>query len=271
MPSYDRELLVILPCFNERETLSDVVHRVLTHMPNADVLIVDDASPDGTGALADRLAQEEPRVSVLHREGKLGLGTAYLDGFSIARERGYRWVAEMDADGSHLPEQLAALFAEAKRGAGLVIGARWIEGGSIENWPWFRQVVSRVGTKIARISLKSGLHDLTSGYRVISSEWIDALDTNSISSQGYGFQVESAWMLERLGCPVTEVPIRFVERAGGSSKMSCGIVFEALRSVLHWGWRIRVRSRNLPQLPSAVPHTPEHSNPPAREPRTGGS
>lgn len=249
MPRLDGEMLVILPCYNERQTLADVVHRVLTHVPETHILVVDDASPDGTGALADGLAADDPRISVLHRDGKQGLGTAYLAGFRIAQERGVRWVAEMDADGSHLPEQLPLLFAAARSGAGLVIGARWIEGGHIENWPWYRQLVSRLGTKIARIALKSDLHDLTSGFRVIGSEWINALLDAPVSSQGYGFQVESAWILERLGCPIAEVPIRFVERAGGTSKMSCGIVLEALWSVLRWGWRIRVgagRARTQP-------------------------
>lgn len=234
-----RELLIVLPTYNERATLAGVVARVLECAPEADLLIVDDASPDGTGALADALA-EDSRVSVLHRAGKLGLGTAYAEGFALAREHGYRFVGEMDSDGSHLPEELPRLIEAARAGAGLVIGARWIDGGRIENWPWYRALISRTGTAVARLALRSQLRDLTSGYRIIDTEWLARLDLGEVSSQGYGFQVESAWLLERAGCPIAEVPITFVERIGGRSKMSLGIVVEALASVLAWGVRIRL-------------------------------
>lgn len=239
MPHRTRELLVILPCFNERDTLAGVVSRLHARLPAADVLVVDDASPDGTGELADRLAAEDPRITVLHRPGKQGLGSAYLAGFQHSVDHGYRWVAEMDADGSHLPEELPSLLQAARGGAGLVIGARWIPGGTVKNWPWYRELVSRLGTRVARAALQSRLRDLTSGFRVISTEWLEPLQRGDIASQGYGFQVESAWLLERHGCPVTEVPITFVERAGGRSKMTFGIALEALWSVLVWGWRIR--------------------------------
>lgn len=235
-------ILVILPTYNERDTLAGIVARVLSQSQDADVLIIDDASPDGTGALADALAVD-PRVSVMHRVGKLGLGTAYTAGFHHAATSGYRWVVEMDADGSHLPEELPSLIEAARAGAGLVIGARWISGGRIENWPWYREFISRTGTAVARISLRSKLHDLTSGFRVLDVAWLAHLNLDHISSQGYGFQVESAWLLERAGCPVVEVPITFVERAGGHSKMSLGIVVEALMSVLKWGVRIRLPQR----------------------------
>lgn len=235
----DRDFLVVLPTFNERETLAGVVTRVLQAVPEADILIVDDGSPDGTGVLADRLAAEQSRVRVLHREAKLGLGTAYAAGFGQAAALGYRWVVEMDADGSHLPEELPRLINAARAGAGLVIGARWIDGGRIENWPWYRVCISRTGTAVARYALRSNLRDLTSGFRVIETSRLRRLDLGEVSSQGYGFQVESAWMLERAGCPIAEVPITFVERAGGRSKMSLGIVIEALASVLVWGAKIR--------------------------------
>lgn len=236
------EILITLPTYNELETLEGVVTRVLEQVPEAHLLIVDDGSPDGTGELADRLAAD-PRIRVLHRPGKLGLGTAYIAGFQHAFSEGYRWVVEMDADGSHLPEELPALLDAARSGAGLVIGARWIDGGSIKNWPWYRVVISRIGTAVARRSLRSRLHDLTSGYRVLDTSWISRIDLTEISSDGYGFQIESAWLLERVGCPITEVPITFVERAGGRSKMSFGIVVEALASVLTWGVRIRFTRR----------------------------
>lgn len=247
------EILVILPTYNERETLGGIVARVLTAVPGTDILIVDDASPDGTGALADELAAS-PRVSVLHRTGKLGLGSAYSEGFRLAAERGYRWAVEMDADGSHLPEELGSLIEAARAGAGLVIGARWIDGGRIENWPWYREWISRTGTAVARLSLKSQLHDLTSGFRVVELAWLDRLNLDEVASQGYGFQVESAWMLERAGCPVTEVPITFVERAGGRSKMSAGIVVEALTSVLGWGIQIRLGT-SRPAVNTSPPNT----------------
>lgn len=251
-----REILVVLPTYNELDTLAGVVERLLARAPQVDLLIIDDGSPDGTGELADELATD-PRISVLHRAGKLGLGTAYTEGFAIARDRGYRWVAEMDSDGSHLPEEFPRLIAAARAGAGLVIGARWIDGGRIENWPWYRALISRTATAVARISLKSRLHDLTSGFRVIDTEWLARLDLGDISSQGYGFQVESAWLLERAGCPIVEVPITFVERAGGRSKMSFAIVVEALTSVLAWGFRIRFgRRRPRPGHSSTREMTP---------------
>lgn len=244
MPDRSRTALVVLPTFNERETLGGVIERVLARVPEADILVVDDSSPDGTGLLADRIATMTPRVTVLHRPEKQGLGTAYIAGFTRAIELGYRHVIEMDADGSHLPEELPALIEAAHSGAGLVIGTRWIKGGVIENWPWYRWLVSRAGTQVARLVLRSRLRDLTSGFRVIDTQWLQRLDLAAIDSQGYGFQVESAWMLERLGCPISEVPITFVERAGGHSKMSFGIVAEALASVLVWGLKIRFQKRN---------------------------
>lgn len=236
---HSERVLVILPSYNEAATLRGVIERVLQAVPEADVLVVDDASPDGTGVVADQFAAREPRVSVLHRTGKLGLGTAYVAGFRVAMERGYAFVVEIDGDGSHLPEQLPDLLAASYAGAGLVLGARWVRGGSIVGWPWYRRWISRIGTGVARVALRSRLHDLTSGFRVIERTWLLRLDLSSLESEGYGFQVEVAWTLERLGCPITEVPITFVERQEGRSKMTVGIVAEALLGVLRWGWRLR--------------------------------
>lgn len=235
-----RDVLVVLPTYEERATLPAVVAGVLKVVPEARILIVDDGSRDGTARIADRLAAADARVGVLHRAAKLGLGTAYVAGFRIALADGYRTVVEMDADGSHLPRQLPALLAAVRSGAGLAIGSRWIPGGRIENWPRYRRWISRIGTRIARIALRSRLHDLTSGFRAIDAGWLARLDLDAVDSQGYGFQVETAWRLERLGCPVAEVPITFVERADGRSKMTVGIVFEALANVLRWGWRLRL-------------------------------
>ncbi|WP_029746998.1 polyprenol monophosphomannose synthase [Leucobacter chironomi] len=241
-------VLVILPTYNEFGTLPGVVAQLLRAVPEAQVLVVDDGSPDGTGALADRLAAADRRVTVLHRPGKGGLGTAYIAGFRFALAEGYRMVVEMDADGSHLAEELPLLIDAARRVGGAAIGARWVAGGRIVGWPRHRRWISRTGTRVARIALRSGLHDLTSGFRAIDASWLARLDLGALDSQGYGFQVESAWELERLGCPIVEVPITFVERVGGRSKMTCGIVFEALWNVLRRGWRLRF---GRPQGPSA--------------------
>ncbi len=240
-----REVLVVVPTYNEVGALADVARRLTAAVPGADLLIVDDGSSDGTAELAERLAAD-PRVSVLQRGRKLGLGTAYLRGFEHALAHGYRWCVEMDGDGSHLPEQLPALLAAAEAGAGLVVGTRWIEGGRVEGWPLHRRWISRIGTRVAQVSLRSRLRDATSGFRVLDTEWLERLDLGRIVSQGYGFQVELAWTLERLGCPVSEVPITFVERSAGRSKMSLGIVFEALRRVLGWGWTLRMHPERLP-------------------------
>lgn len=228
---------MVLPCYDEADSLQRVVEEVLETAPAAHVLIVDDASPDGTGRIADRLAVD-PRVSVLHRPGKLGLGTAYLAGFDRALAEGYERVVEMDADGSHLPEQLPALLAASEQ-SGLVIGTRWMPGGAIVGWPLYRRLLSRTGTRVARVALRSRLRDITSGFRVLDTAWLPLLGLDRVAAQGYAFQVETAWSFERLGCPITEVPITFVDRAAGRSKMSPAIVAEALRLVLLWGWRLR--------------------------------
>lgn len=231
--------LVILPTYLERTTLPAVVASVRQHAPDADILVIDDNSPDGTGQVADAIAAADAQVQVIHREGKLGLGTAYLLGFRHALSHGYQFAVEMDSDGSHLASQLPDLLAATRDGAGLALGARWVPGGRIENWPWYRQGISRLGTAVARIALRSELRDLTSGFRAIQTDWLEQLDLGTLTTQGYGFQVELAWELERIGCPISEVPMTFVERAGGHSKMSVGIAAEALVNVLRWGWLLR--------------------------------
>ena len=256
MRDREHEILVVLPTYNERETLPRVIDDIRAALPQADVLVVDDGSPDGTGALADALAAARPWLTVHHRAGKLGLGTAYVHGFRIAIAGGYRFVAEMDSDGSHLAAELPALLEAGKAGAGLVIGTRWIQGGSIENWPWIRRAISRTGTAIARIALRSSLRDLTSGFRVLDTDWLRRLDLGGLDSHGYAFQVETAWQLERLGCPVAEVPIRFVERAGGHSKMSLGIVLEALTNVIRWGIELRLGRERASARQGRAPQDP---------------
>jgi dolichol-phosphate mannosyltransferase len=233
--------LVILPTYNERDSLQKTISGVQQHLPAADVLVIDDGSPDGTGRIADTLAHTDPRIAVEHRGQKLGLGTAYQMGFRRALESGYRFVVEMDADGSHLAQELPRLFDAALSGSGLALGSRWVPGGRVVNWPWYRRWISRTGTQVARTALRSGLHDITSGFRVIDTAWLHRVDLDTLSSQGYGFQVELAWSLERMGCPITEIPITFVERTTGRSKMSLGIVAEALWSVLRTGLSLRFR------------------------------
>ena len=227
------ELLVIVPTYNERESLPKVIERIRLAVPAADVLIVDDASPDGTGELADGLA--EAAVSVLHRAGKDGLGRAYLAGFARAAEGGYRYVAEIDADGSHDPAELPAMLELAVGGADLVIGSRWVAGGAVRNWPWIRQAISRAGNAYSRWVLRSGIRDITAGFRVYRVSALKDIEFAEVSSQGYCFQVEFAWRLERSGHRIQEHPITFVERVTGRSKMHLGIVVEALFRVTAWG------------------------------------
>jgi dolichol-phosphate mannosyltransferase len=228
------ELLVIIPTYNEAGSIGDIVAATRGAVPDAHVLIVDDASPDGTGELADELAAADPAVHVLHRRGKDGLGRAYLAGFAEAIAQGYTFVAEMDADGSHDPAELPAMLALARDGADLVIGSRWVPGGKIENWPRFRQAISRLGNAYARAALRSHIRDITAGFRVIRCATLETTQLERIASHGYGFQIELAWRIESAGGLVVEHPITFVERTAGKSKMHAGIVVEALLRVTGW-------------------------------------
>jgi len=229
--------LVIIPTYNEAQTIETAVAGVRGAVPDADVLIVDDGSPDGTGDLADALSAADSRVSVLHAGGKRGLGVAYLTGFAWALERDYELVAQLDADGSHDPAELPAMMRLAHGGAGadLVIGSRWAPGGSIVGWSRIRQLISRAGNSYARTVLGSRIHDLTAGYRVFRATTLRALSLDDVSSQGYCFQIEIAWETERAGMRVAEHPIHFTERSAGRSKMHLGIVVEALVRVTAWG------------------------------------
>jgi dolichol-phosphate mannosyltransferase len=231
-------VLVIVPTYDEVQNLTPIVQRVLTAVPTAHLLVVDDASPDGTGALADALAVSDERVSVLHRAEKAGLGAAYVAGFRWAQERGYDVVVEMDADGSHAPEQLPQLLT-ALEDADLVLGSRWVEGGQILNWPRSRELLSRGGNAYVRFLLGVPLHDATGGFRAYRREVLDALPLDDVASHGYCFQVDLAWRASQAGYRVVEVPITFVERIRGESKMSRAIVLEALWRVTWWGLRAR--------------------------------
>ena len=232
-------ILVIIPTFNEIDTVRPIVTRVRTSVPEADILIVDDNSPDGTGALADELAQADSQIHVMHRVGKEGLGAAYLAGFGWALQEHFDVIVEMDADGSHQPEQLPLLL-DALRDADLVLGSRWVQGGSVENWSKGRELLSRGGSLYSRLMLGLPVRDATGGFRAFRAETLRRLDLHQVASQGYCFQVDLAWRASQRDLRVREVPITFVERTAGTSKMSKGIVVEALWRVTVWGFDDRV-------------------------------
>jgi dolichol-phosphate mannosyltransferase len=227
-------VLVVIPTYNERENLQPLLARLHAVVPDADVLVVDDASPDGTGELADKLAVDDPRIRVLHRAGKAGLGSAYLAGFATALRGGYRVVVEMDADGSHAPEDLPTLLA-ALDTADVVLGSRYVPGGEVRNWPAHRLWISRAGNLYSRLALGVPLRDITGGYRVFRRAVLEALPLGDVESQGYCFQIDLAWRALQAGFRVVEVPITFTERERGTSKMSKAIVAEALLKVTQWG------------------------------------
>lgn len=233
--------VVVVPTYDEATTLPATLARLRAAVPTVDVLVVDDASPDGTGAIADRIADGDPQVAVLHRAGKQGLGTAYVAGFRWALERGYDVVVEMDADGSHEPEELPRLLDALEGEVALVIGSRWVPGGSVVNWPRHRELLSRGGNAYTRAMLGLDVRDATAGFRAYRADVLRRLDLGSVASQGYCFQVDMAWRVAQDGGLVREVPIRFVERVEGRSKMSRAIVVEALVSVSRWGVRHRAR------------------------------
>lgn len=244
--------LVVIPTYNERENLADTVARVRVAVPEASVLVVDDASPDGTGELADELASADPAVHVLHRTAKNGLGAAYLEAFSWALERDFDVIVQLDADGSHLPEELPRLLARlhgtnSAGPADLVIGSRWIPGGSIENWPRRRELLSRWGSAYARTVLRLDTRDTTAGYRVFRADALRRIPLEDVHTRGYGFQVDMLWHAHEAGLTVVEVPVTFVERIRGRSKMSPAIVLEAMVRVTAWAVRSRFGRRRASQ------------------------
>jgi len=228
------QTLVIIPTYNERDNLGPIVGRVRLAVPDADVLVVDDSSPDGTGALADQLSGSDRQVHVLHRTSKDGLGAAYLEAFTWALSRGYDRLVQLDADGSHLPEQLPGLLAAAES-ADVVMGSRWIPGGEVRNWPRYRRFLSRGGSIYSRVLLRLKERDVTGGYRVYTAHALERMKLSSVESLGYCFQIDMLLHAVRAGLRVVEVPITFVERTRGSSKMSGGIVIEAMARVTIWG------------------------------------
>ncbi len=226
--------IVLMPTYNEAETIEKTVSELLTAVPSVDLLIIDDNSPDGTGAIADRLASSDHRIAVLHRHKKRGLGDAYVAGFAQCLEKGYSHLIEMDADGSHRAEDLRQLLLAAPA-ADLVIGSRWISGGEVANWSKLRQAISRAGNGYAKWTLRSNVSDMTSGFRVYSAQLLRRLPLSRVQAHGYAFQVEMTLRSELLSAKIVEVPIRFVEREGGRSKMSFWIVVEAFVLCTLWG------------------------------------
>ncbi|MFI0896333.1 polyprenol monophosphomannose synthase [Streptomyces sp. NPDC020983] len=248
------KVLVIIPTYNEAENVVPIVRRVRAAVPEAEILVADDNSPDGTGKLADELATADPAVHVMHRKGKEGLGAAYLAGFRWGIDHGFDVLVEMDADGSHQPEELPRLLT-ALKSADLVLGSRWIPGGRVVNWPKSREFISRGGSTYSRLMLGVTLRDVTGGYRAFRKETLLGLGMDDVASAGYCFQVDLAWRAVKAGFHVIEVPITFVERERGDSKMSRNIVAEAFLRVTAWGVSSRAGQlagrRSAPGAPGA--------------------
>ena len=226
--------LVMMPTYNEIETLEKSASDLFRHNPNVELLVIDDNSPDGTGALADNLSASLNAMHVLHRSGKEGLGKAYLAGIHWGIANGFELFVQMDADGSHRAQDLPKLLESAGLDQ-LVIGSRWVPGGAVRNWPWYRMLISRFGNFYAARMLGSNLGDLTAGFRIYGKELLLKLPLESVAAQGYGFQVEMTKNVLAIGGKVTEVPIEFVERENGVSKMTLAIVLEAFVLATKWG------------------------------------
>lgn len=231
-------VLVLVPTYNERENLPLVVRRIRDSVPDADILVLDDASPDGTGEVADALAADDRHIQVLHRTGKEGLGKAYLAGFAWGLERGYDALVEIDADSSHPPEVLPQMIAAAQE-ADLVIGSRWVRGGKVVNWPLHRKALSVGGNLYIKGLLGMSVNDATAGYRVYRADALRQLDLSTVDSYGYCFQADLTWRAERRDLRIVEVPITFVEREIGQSKMNPDIARESLNNITRWGLEYR--------------------------------
>ncbi|OGJ90240.1 MAG: dolichyl-phosphate beta-D-mannosyltransferase [Candidatus Raymondbacteria bacterium RifOxyC12_full_50_8] len=235
--SENKKTLIILPTYNEQENLEKAIAAIFVVVPGANILVVDDNSPDGTGAIADRVAAEDQRVFALHRAGKSGLGKAYLDGFRYALEKGYDYIFEMDADLSHDPRYLPDFFSAVET-SDLVIGSRYIKGVNVINWPMARLLLSFAGNMYARFVTGMNVTDLTGGFKCFRREALAALDFSKISSSGYSFQIEVSYILWKKGFRIREIPIIFVDRQFGETKMSTGIIREALFLI----WKLRFRN-----------------------------
>lgn len=232
--------LVVLPTYNEALNIAEVLTKARAAVPDAEVLVVDDGSPDGTADLAEELGKELEQIGVLRRPGKAGLGSAYRAGFRIGLDRGLDVMIEMDSDLSHDPAALPLLLAAIDEGADLVIGSRYVPGGSIPNWRLHRRLLSRWGNRYAAAVLNLGVHDCTAGYRAYRATLLNTIDLDAVRADGYGFQIEMTYVVSQAGGKIVEVPISFTDRLRGTSKMSGRIVVEAMVLVTWWGIRDRV-------------------------------
>lgn len=232
-------VLTVIPTYNEKENLPVVVERLRTAMPEGHILVVDDNSPDGTGEIADQLSSKDSNIHVLHRTVKDGLGGAYLAGFDWGLAEGYDVLVEMDADGSHQPEQLPLLVKAVEDGADLAIGSRYIPGGKTKNWPVHRQILSRGANLYTKLILGTKINDITAGFRAFRRDALERLNLEDIDSKGYVFQVDLAWRSEQAGFKIVEVPITFIEREIGDSKMDGNIIFDSMTKVSSWGIKSR--------------------------------
>jgi dolichol-phosphate mannosyltransferase len=242
-------VVIVMPTYNERQNLEIMAGRIRESTPEADLLVVDDNSPDGTGDLADKLAEADSRVHVMHRTEKAGLGRAYVAGFTWALDQGYDVIVEMDADGSHRPEDLPKLLtaladSSGNTGADAVIGSRYVPGGTVVNWPKSREFLSRGANIYNRIMLGVSIKDATGGFRAYKAATLRALDLGNIESAGYCFQIDMTLRVLQAGLKLTEVPITFVERERGASKMSNAVIREAFFRVAQWGIAARLRGRS---------------------------
>ena len=244
---------MVLPTYQEAENIVDVLGRIRAALPAASVLVVDDGSPDGTAELAEGLGAKLGNIEVLRRAAKSGLGSAYRAGFRVGIEQGFEVLIEMDADLSHDPEALPSLVAEVEAGAGLAVGSRYVPGGSIPNWKLHRKLLSQWGNRYAGFVLGLDVRDATSGFRAYRADAVARLDLDAIKADGYGFQIEMAYEISRLGEAVVEVPISFTDRIRGTSKMSSRIVVEALELVTWWAVRDRVLHRRPRIVSPTVP------------------
>jgi dolichol-phosphate mannosyltransferase len=235
------KILVVIPTYNERENITQIVPAVFDQLPTANVLVVDDGSPDGTGAIVDRMAQEDRRISAIHRPGKLGLGTAYIEGFRYGLARDYDYFFEMDADFSHDPSYLPVMLERARSGADLVLGSRYVGGGGTRNWGLVRRLVSRGGSTYARTVLGVRVRDLTGGFKCFRRTVLETLDLDAVRSEGYSFQIEMTYRAIKEGFQVEEMPIVFEDRRVGQSKMSRTIFAEAVWMV--WALRLGLKNR----------------------------
>lgn len=236
-------VIIVMPTYNERQNLEMMAARIRESTPEADVLVADDNSPDGTGDLADKIAESDSRVHVMHRTEKAGLGRAYIAGFTWALDRGYDVIVEMDADGSHRPEDLPKLLA-ALAGADAVIGSRYVPGGTVVNWPKSREILSRGANIYNRIMLGISVRDATGGFRAYKAATLRKIDLSDIESAGYCFQIDMTLRVLQAGLKLVEVPITFVERERGASKMSNAVIREAFIRVAQWGLAARLRGRS---------------------------